>query len=73
VEGPGDAIGDVLALLLSCDDDDDRLLIPKKQSIIHMTSSMENMQEINAPLMRLGMPPQLAWYNVPPYPYAPSL
>jgi len=55
-------IAEVFALLGCNDDDDgeDRLLIPKKQSIIHMTSSMENMQEINAPLMRLGIPPQLA-------------
>lgn len=64
VEGPAeeDGIADAFALLLGCDDgdDDDRLLIPKKQSIIHMTSSTENMQEINAPLMRLGIPPQLA-------------
>lgn len=69
-EGPAeeDGIADVFALLFCCDADDDddedgeddRLLIPKKQSIIHMTSSMENMQEINAPLIRLGIPPQLA-------------
>ena len=34
-----------------------RLLIPKKHSIIHMTSRIENMHAMRAPLIRLGMPP----------------
>ena len=45
---------DELLLLLFCDA---RRLIPKKQSIIHMTSSMENMHAMSAPFTMLGMPP----------------